>query len=446
MQKVKTRLATPEAILWPWSVNKEGKHPVKIRISYNGKREYYPVEFEGEKLFLSKAEWEEVQNRELKVRNRKKDLRDTIDAVTTQARKAIENATKNDRPFTWEKFENEFLVNDSSKGLLTLFADHLEGLKKENRIGTFKAYNNAYQAFKKFRKEKELNPFDLTAEVLKSFEAYLVKNGCGRTTVGIYARALKVIYNLAADKNPSLLENYPFARKQTDRNRYKIKTGSGKKGEALTVEQLQAFQAIHTEPFTPEHESKLLWMFSFYCQGMNMKDICLLKYHDIQGDIIRYVRSKTKDTEAKEAVIEIPLSSSIQEIIVSLGNPDKRPNSYVFPIIPNGLASQIKRRTDTVKTVEERIHEIIKQKTKMVNERIQGLCNNTKGLEEIKLTTYWARHTYASLLKHSGESVELIRELLGHSDVRTTEAYLERFDIGKKRAVNERIQSILKAS
>jgi integrase len=259
--------------------------------------------------------------------------------------------------------------------------------------------------------------------------------------VGIYARALKVIFNLAADKNPSLLESYPFARRQTENNKYKIRSGGGHKGEALTIYQLQKFISIETDPVSPEHEAKALWMFSFYCQGMNMKDIALLKYNDI-GESIRYVRAKTKNTEAKESIMEILLNDNIRGIISAIGNPDKRDSSYVFTIVPNGLASTAQRRTKKEKTIAERIDEIIRQKIKMVNERLKKLCMEND-LAELKLTTNWARHTYASLLKEAGESVEMIRELLGHSDIKTTESYLKRFDLKTKQAANSKIAAMV---
>jgi hypothetical protein len=72
--------------------------------------------------------------------------------------------------------------------------------------------------------------------------------------------------------------------------------------------------------------------------------------------------------------MEIPLTDPIQEIIARIGNPDKRPTSYVFPIIPNGLASLVKRRTDRAKTEAEQIDEIVRQKIKMVNARLKWLC------------------------------------------------------------------------
>lgn len=459
MDKIKANLASADLILWKWTPNEKGESPIKLRVTYREKRKLYPVSHDGKKLFLRESEWNDIQDASKKLRGERANIRDTVTALLVQAKGAISRTTKGNRPFTWEKFEGEFLLDESDKGFLSMFSDHLEGLRNEGRIGTYKSYNNALQAFKAFRKSKELSPYDITPKLLKDFETFLVEapRSCGKTTVGMYVRALKVVYNLAADSDPVLLESYPFARKQTDRNRYKIKTGSGHKGDALTVEQLQAFIGIKVDPLLPTHEeARLLWLFSFHCQGMNMKDICLLKYKDIQGELIRYVRAKTKDTEAKESIMEIPLTDSIREIIRVIGNPDKRPGSYVFPIIPNGLASTVKKRVDREKTQNERIDEIVRQKIKMVNDRLKAICKDENARrKQLKLskedtlpeiTTYWARHSYAQLLKASGESVELIRELLGHSDIRTTEAYLKRFDLERKKKVSDKIGDLLKVS
>ncbi len=83
----------------------------------------------------------------------------------------------------------------------------------------------------------------------------------------------------------------------------------------------------------------------------------------------------------------------------------------------------------------------INQKNKIVNKWLKRICEAN---ELPAITTYWARHSYASLLKQSGHSVELIREMLGHSDIKTTESYLKRFDLAKKRDANESIQILMK--
>lgn len=465
MVKVAVKQASADVVLRSGHATAAGNMPVRVQVIYDRKAKYYPVNFDSERLFLTPTEWQDLHavdkdGNPVKHRGKKREIQHAYESAKAKAQEAIRTVTADGKPFTFERFEAEYLQQQSKKGFLQLFRDHLERLKAEGRIGTYKAYKNAFSALNKFRggkydksgnevsAGKELDPIDITPVLLKDFEASIKKGGAGRTTVAIYMRALKVIFNLAADRNPTLLETYPFARKQTDRNRYKIRTGSGHKGESLTIDQLKKFVALKTTPGLPDHEAKQLWLFSFYCQGMNMKDIALLRYRDIQGDTIRYVRAKTKDTEAQEAIMEISLTDPIRKIISELGNPDKSPGSYVFLIIPNGLASAVKRRTEKEKTQEERIDEIIRQKIKMVNARIKQLCKDSKDadLKDLEVTTYWARHTFASLLKEAGESVEMIRELLGHSDIRTTESYLKRFDINKRQAVNEKIQSLLKVS
>lgn len=467
--KVSNKVPIVSAVLWRWPKNESKIYPVKICLQWDDGikkdgRTYFQIIHKGEKLLVSEKAWDGTKDKKDNVkgiryqnssRAEDREIQATILSYLSRAKNAIDHVTKLGS-FTTDKFEREFFYQESRKGFLALFFDHLETLRKEKRIGTFNAYKNAYNAFKAFRKGKEISPFDLTTKVLKEFDEFLQgencdkkekkKRQCGKTTIAIYMRTLKVIYNLAADNDKSLMENYPFARKQTDRNRYKIKSGSGHKGEALTVEQLQKFIAIPTDSGFPDHEAKHIWLFSFHCQGMNMKDICLLKYKDIdfRNNRLRYVRAKTKDTEKQEEIIEIPLSDSIKNIINDIGNRDTRPVNYVFQIVPNGLASKVTKRVGREKTTEERITEIIKQKTKMVNARIQRLCKDN-GLD-VPLTTYWARHSYANLLKQSGESIEMIRELLGHGDIKTTENYLKRFDADQKKKVNDRITSLLYAS
>ncbi|WP_308663612.1 tyrosine-type recombinase/integrase [uncultured Alistipes sp.] len=59
---------------------------------------------------------------------------------------------------------------------------------------------------------------------------------------------------------------------------------------------------------------------------------------------------------------------------------------------------------------------------------------------EVPLTTYVARHTYATVLKRSGVSVALISESLGHSDLSTTQIYLDSFENAQ---IDEAMQHLL---
>lgn len=446
MQNEKVKLPTAKVILWTDSANKEGLHPVKLRLTFDRIRRYYPVSHKGQKLFLSPSDFAKLMDLGESVRKDNVSIRKSLTDAFSNADGIIDQITAKDKagerhkPFTWDRFEAEYL--GSVKGFLSLFQSHLKDLHSQGRFGTYRAYNNAFQAFNEFRGGtpkktraagdvmtlgKELNAIDITPKMLKEFELFLKnEREAGTNTIAMYMRSLKVIFNLAGVPK----EFYPFAVKQNDKGKYIIRTGAGKKGEALDIEDLQKFMDIETEEGLLEHDAKLYWLFSFYCQGMNMRDIASLRYNDIdlKNGIISYIRRKTKDTEREETPIEVPINDQIKSILIELGNPDKKPGSFVFNIL-------------TARMTPEEQYLAVSQKIKMIDKALAALCEAN---DLPRITTYWARHTYASLLKEAGESVELIRELLGHSDIRTTEAYLKRFDRDRKRAANDKVTSLFK--
>src|SRR5690606_20881157 len=152
----------------------------------------------------------------------------------------------------------------------------------QSRTGGFLSYRDAYRAFNKFRggktetkkqkfvRGKEIKPEDLTIEVVKKYDAWHKKQGCNQTTVAIYMRGLRTIFNVAADSNSALAEFYPFSRKSNDNKRYRIRSGSGKKGQAMDAADLQKFIATTPKAGDPMWEAKQYWLFMFYASGMNM--------------------------------------------------------------------------------------------------------------------------------------------------------------------------------
>ncbi len=441
MDKINRKEVTVEAVMRKSHTNLRGEHPVKVRVTYNRTAKFYPISIDGQPIYLKESDWYDLQT--LKVRKERKEMKSLIDDRVVSAKVARDRVTQNGRVFSFDRFENEFLLKTSAKGFIGFYEEYLADLLRENRVGSYHTYHCALQAFKAFRHNREIDPADVTPTLLKEFEAYLVKekviprsNGkisirkAGKTTVGIYMRSLRVVFNYITSKQPYLKELYPFAHRNNDRTKYKIKTGSGSKGEALSGEQLRKFIGADVIPSSPEWKAKQLWLFSFYCQGMNLNDMARLKYSDIRLDSIRYVRNKTKNTEGKEEIIEIPLNDTIRKIIVEIGNAEKKVDNFVFELIEPGLSPMVERK-------------VINQRIKIINKWLKVLCREN---DLPLITTYWARHTYASLLKSNGVSVEMIRELLGHSDIKTTENYLKRFDLEKKREVNEMINSIMMKS
>jgi len=78
-----------------------------------------------------------------------------------------------------------------------------------------------------------------------------------------------------------------------------------------------------------------------------------------------------------------------------------------------------------------RQYELIELFTQSIND---WLLKIKKKLNiEKRLTTYVARHTFSTVLKRSGVSTEFIQESLGHTNIRTTEKYLDSFEREVKR-------------
>jgi integrase/recombinase XerD len=430
---------TVEGMLWTYSKTKEGLHPVKIKVTYRRNTTYYSVQLEGTNVYADQQLWDAITSPAPKGKAKK--IREAIEDLKSKARETIQTLTFRGQPFSLNRFKQLFEHGSgSSSSFFSHFHQYIAELTKERRMGTASAYGSALQCFKKFRKGKDIDPVDITVQLLKDFDNFIrspkvettsrgkttIRMG-NATTVAMYMRAMRAVFNFIIGQQPWLAEVYPFARGSNERQKYQIQKGSGSKGRALSLAELQNLVSMETMEGSPERRAKLLWLFSFYCQGMNFKDIAKLKFRNIENDRIVYVRAKTSRTERKQEHIEVAVSKQISAIISELAGVGQPIDGYVFSILPPH-------------TEESDVRRIVNQKLKVVNDWLGKLCTRN-GLP--KVTTYWARHTYASLLKESGVSVDMIRELLGHSDAKTTEAYLKRFDLEKKKQINQRISSML---
>ena len=77
----------------------------------------------------------------------------------------------------------------------------------------------------------------------------------------------------------------------------------------------------------------------------------------------------------------------------------------------------------------EEEYRAVQQTVQTINKNLTKICN---ALEIDKATTYTARHSFATVLKRSGASVEFISESLGHKSKQTTQNYLANFEDKEK--------------
>ena len=151
------------------------------------------------------------------------------------------------------------------------------------------------------------------------------------------------------------------------------------------------------------------FLFSYYCRGINFIDLASLKWNNIVEDELHYIRAKTKE----EFRFKLhPAASNILEYYKNLeGNSDA---GYIFPIIY--------KRHATLQSIRDR-----RQKVRTRTNKEMKAFGVSLGIEK-PLTTYVARHSYATALRRNGVSKENIGRSLGHDSLKTTDIYLE--DIG----------------
>lgn len=398
-------------------VKANGKFPLRLRVftSNPRKQKLYPTVFD-----FTEKEFESIWLTK-KPRREYKETRLLIQGVENKAN-AVAKAIV---PFSFAQFEKK-LYRKKNEGVKVNYhyKQIIEEYTRHNRISTANSYSYSEKALKKFveshnnQNYDNLTLVDVDKDWLQDFETYMKNTNRSITTVGIYLRPLRAIFNKAIEEGEIEREFYPFGKRK-----YQIPT-SKKVKKALTKEQMKIlFNAI---PKNREQEkAKDFWFLSYSCNGMNIKDIAQLKYKDITNDKIIFYRAKTLFTTKTDLKpITIYLNNYIKNIIGKYGNSEKLPENYVFEIL------------DDYQTFQEQQRKI-KNFTKYINQHLKKLCEANDLPKEI--STYWARHSFATLSVQKGATMEFIQESLGHKNMATTQAYFAGFDDDTKKRFADKL-------
>ncbi len=408
-------------------IDKDGCYPVKLQVSYLQQQKFYSLA--GERYTPDDFDLIIAPKSQNTATFKKKDIRDKFNTVQKRADDIINLLDE----FTFEDFEKEFIgVRGKKSTIKQYFENKAVELESESKLGTATGYKATIKSLEKF--DSNITFKKITPKYLKQYENWYVKEGKtsqtkhkkgkeaekkggSYTTVGIYMRNLRHIVNIAIKDR--LIYNYPFGE---SKDKYQIPVSNNTK-KALTLNDI-ALLINYKSDNEQEIKSLKYWLFSYLCNGMNMIDILNLKYSNIDNDTLKFIRIKTKDTTKHKKQIEVVLLPETLEIIEQLGNTDKEPNNYIFPVLTDGLTA-----IDQKKLVAQHIHTINKYMARIAKK--VGI--------DAKPTTYYARHSYSTIIRDSGASTEFIAEQLGHQSTKVTQAYLDSF----KKDTKEKFQKTL---
>lgn len=371
------------------TVNKKGTYPVKIKVYFQGKPKYYPTGI----CMSTKEELEEV----LESKSKKNiEIQDIIHKEFNRISKNI-NILVERGTFSFSNLNN-MLGKNIGGTLNEMISAKIKELENEEKFGTSAFYKGTLSLLKRYIKH-DVPIKEVTVEWLNGLEKFILKTA-NQTTVAMNMRNIRATMNIAKQVGVIRESDYPFGR-----GKYQIKESSGKK-KALNKKQLKAIAEYSDGSMTTEFYRDL-WLFIYFCNGLNVADLISLKFSDIQNGEISFIRKKTKDRTRDVKRIYAAITPEMYSIINKWGNNPKK-SIYIFPFLKPG---------DSAWEHEKKK----KNLTKLINKRMKMIGEK---LNLGKITTYVARHTYATVLRNEGVPISIISPMLGHSSVTTTEIYL----------------------
>lgn len=370
-----------------------GEYPLMIRVFKDKTRKYkslgislHPIYWDFEKNTPKKN----CPNREL------------IEKIIAEKKKSyleqILMFRAMNRDYTASTLVDKVEKSHQIKTVDEVFLEQIEKHRDENRLGNMKVIQELYKSLKKFNKDLNIYFVDIDTLWLERYISFLNKRNLSANTIGIRLRTLRAIYNQAIKENNVSKEFYPFRNlkfKNFQRETVKraiAKDDIGNLSEYQTNQQDKRF-AID------------IFLFSYIMGGINFVDIALLTKENLIENRLIYVRRKTKK------LVKLPLHSKAIELIDSYREEN---NLYLFPILSSFHQTEQQKAN--------RIHKVISKVNKSLKSIGKELCLS------VNLTTYVARHSFATILKKSGIPTAIISETLGHSTEKITQVYLDSFD------------------
>ncbi len=378
---------------------KNGKHPIVLRLVNNRKSKIISLGFsalENEWVFENQRYSSKVKN--YKTKNA------ALTVLDERAEKVFYDIKKNDQAFSFNLFTDLYTSTKSTISLFKLYDIIIDELEQAEKVSNRAVYKLSLNHLKEYTNEKDLDVSMVDYNFLKGYENHLFKKGNSGGGINLQMRTLRAVLNEAIRRQYMDKEDYPFST-QFNKNGYSLAhLKSLASPRALSEKDMKKIKKFKTNKHPNLIQSYYYFLFSYYARGINFADMAKLTWNDVYDGRIVYNRSKTSKA------LNLKVSDSLQTILDYFKGTD--PN-YIFPILDET------HQTETQKKYR------IKKCLKAFNKDLKAIGKSLK--ISIKLTSYVARHTYATTLKRKGFSTEVISQALGHSELATTKAYLEKF-------------------
>ena len=380
-----------------------GEHPLMVCVCKDGKRKYQSLG-----LSIKMEQWDFKTNQpKAKCPNRERIILLINEKINEIQKVALDKRIAGKDFTAATLIESTSSKESSHKTVGEYYLTYIQNLKKEGRIRYAGMFEVSYTSFIKFNRHLDIPFSDIDIAWLKRYELWMKEQNLSVSTISTRIRHLRAIFNLAIVEHSIKNDCYPFRAYKVSRlNRQTAKRAISKKDiqKVIRYQGHTAMERLAIDVFT----------FSYLNAGINFIDIAKLKHSNIRDNQLFYNREKTKK------LICVPLQVKAIEIITKYKD-EKSP--YVFPILSPFHKTEVQ--------IANRLHKVLAK----INKYLKKIGEKLR--LPLPLTTYVARHSYATVLKRAGVSTAIISESLGHSSEKITQVYLDSFD-------NEQINNAMK--
>lgn len=296
-------------------------------------------------------------------------------------------------PYTADKVVQLYTSPADCGGFISFARQLIAELKRIGKRRTAETYTTALNSFLRFNGECDLLFEEVDSNLMVKYESYLRSAGICPNSSSFYMRNLRAIYNRAVERELTAQRN-PFRH---------VYTGVDKTVKrAVPLKVIRQIRGMDLALNPVMDYARDLFMFSFYTRGMSFVDMAYLKKKDLQNGVLSYRRQKTGQQ------LFIKWEKPMQELIAKY---DTSGTPYLLPIIRDMEADDRRQYRNAAHLVNDKLKKLGRQ---------LGLA--------IPLTSYVARHAWASIAKSKNIPIATISEAMGHDSENTTRIYLASLD------------------
>lgn len=290
-----------------------------------------------------------------------------------------------------EKIASEFIrIRDDYRLVVTYLRNQARRLECLGRIRSSEALMAALRSFMAFLDGENPTFKDLTDDMMQRYEAWLLRSqGVVRNTSSFYLRLLRTYYRKAVQEE-LCQDVHPFRS---------VYTGVDKTVKrAVSLECIKRINSLDLSSCGELDYARDMFLMSFLLRGMSFVDMAYLRKKDLQGGIITYRRRKTGQ------LLEVGWERSMQAVVDKY---DTSKTQYLLPIICHEDGTERSQYLNAIVKINRSLKKIA---------LLSGI--------EANLSTYTARHSWASAARDLRVDLPVISRALGHNNQLTTSIYL----------------------